>query len=64
MDDKGTHHVFSNHSSDQENQTQEISTSSHDSASSAQPIQISPETPPHTSEQPDSSLNDGVEKSQ
>ena len=64
MDDKGIHHVL-NHSSDQENQTQEIGNSPHDlESSSARLIQASAETPPHAPGKSDSSLNDGVEKSQ
>lgn len=61
MDDND---VRCNHSSDHKNQTQEISNSPHDPESSAQVIQISAETPPYALEQPDSSLNDGVEKPQ
>jgi hypothetical protein len=64
VDDKGIHHVL-NHSSDQKNQTQEISNSPHDlESSSARLIQASAETPPHAPEKSDSSRNEGVEKSQ
>jgi hypothetical protein len=63
VDDKGIHDANCNHPSDQENQTPEISTP-HDPELSAQSIHTLPQTVPNAPEPPDSSLNDGVEKSQ
>ena len=64
MDDKSIYGLRCNHPSNQENQSHEISNSPHDPESSAKPIQTSVEAPPDAPEQPDSSLNGGVEKSQ
>ncbi|HXP68168.1 MAG TPA: hypothetical protein VOA88_02695 [Candidatus Dormibacteraeota bacterium] len=64
MADKDIRDVRRNHPSDQENQTQKISSPPHDPESSAQPIQTSVEVSPDALEQSDSSLNGGVEESQ
>jgi hypothetical protein len=64
VDDNELHHARCNHSPDPEEQTQRLSNSPHDPESSAQLIQTSVDRPPHAPEQPDTSLDDGIEKSQ